>query len=123
MGGSPIRNKEVTSCKKSIWSAQSIYKGGTCFSGRLVVTFGNNQMERDVRMAKTKQKISGTFRSDHGPQAFFHPIHQNRTRLKRYDVGSSVSASATAERSTTSFGSGQPVCVTRVPETSIQPMI
>ena len=50
--------------------AEAFENENSCFMRELNVPFTNNQGERDLRMAKVQQKISGCFRSMDGAHNF-----------------------------------------------------
>jgi transposase len=65
------RGKAKQSKERLLAERLEMYKGEYLrFSHDFRVPFDNNQAERDFRISKVKQKISGGFRSDSGAEAF-----------------------------------------------------
>jgi transposase len=62
MKQSPARN-----LLEQLWLNQEAV---LAFLDDLTIPFDNNQAERDLRMLKVQQKVSGSFRSDSGAAAF-----------------------------------------------------
>ncbi|OOR03920.1 transposase [Bacillus cereus] len=63
------RRKQAPS--QNLWSRFFKYSDRIlAFLERSDIPFDNNQAERDIRMTKVKQKVSGTFRSKKGAEAF-----------------------------------------------------
>jgi hypothetical protein len=77
------------------------------FLDGLTIPFTNNQAERDLRMVKVQQKISGTFRSERGLTAF--------CRIRSY-LSTMHNRGHTMLTALVAVFRGQPLPIARAPE-------
>ncbi|MEC2554173.1 IS66 family transposase, partial [Bacillus tropicus] len=78
-----LKGKQVPSAKqkkkRKQTPSQNLWNRFAKYADRILaflespdIPFDNNQAERDIRMTKVKQKVSGTFRSKEGAESFCH---------------------------------------------------
>ncbi|MEM5611367.1 transposase [Bacillus thuringiensis] len=66
-----IKKKGKQTPAQNLWNRFVKYADRIlAFLEHLDIPFDNNQAERDIRMTKVKQKVSGTFRSKKGAESF-----------------------------------------------------
>ena len=65
------RGKLAKSDAHNLWERLKEHEGAVLlFAKKSEVSFTNNRAERDLRMAKVKQKVSGCFRTEHYAKAY-----------------------------------------------------
>lgn len=90
----PKRGRPKKGKVRALLHRLSIHKESVClFLTNFNVPFTNNQAERDIRMAKVKKKIAGTFRTPEGAQTFVKVMAYTST-LSKHGVGSFESIKA-----------------------------
>ena len=90
----PKRGRPKKGKTRALLHRLSKHKESVClFLTNFNVPFTNNQAERDIRMAKVKKKIAGTFRTSEGAQTFVKVMAYTST-LSKHGVGSFQSIKA-----------------------------